>query len=146
MSNPNLLKKLYFCLNDLIKDKDVLDFIDDYYFIENNYYLTDLYNDSGHKSGMISFEFSERKVINESIFYKGTSKIFINDIELAIQIEINPKNTEIGHLASIIIAESTNSNNNKKYTVNIKPFIFENNLYYNLAPGIGSCLEIYENN
>ena len=143
MCEPILQKRLYFCLNELINDKEILDFIEDYHFIENNYYLTDLYSDNGEKAGMISFEFNEKTIINETIFYKGTLKIYVNDIELAVQIELTPKNTEIGHLASYIIAKSKYSNNDKIYTIHIKPFFYEKNNNYNLAPGIASCVEIF---
>ena len=143
MCDQILQKRLYFCLNELINDKDVLDFVNDYQIIEHNYYLTDLYSDNGIKEGMISFEFNERTLINESIFYKGTLKIYINDIELAVQIEIPTKNTEIGHLASPIIATSKYSNNDKIYTIHIKPFVYDKNHNYNLAPGIASCVTIF---
>ena len=85
MCDQILQKRLYFCLNELINDKDVLDFVNDYQIIENNYYLTDLYSDNGIKEGMISFEFNERTLINESIFYKGTLKIYINDLKNSYQ-------------------------------------------------------------
>ena len=43
MCDQILQKRLYFCLNELINDKDVLDFVNDYQIIENNYFTSLLF-------------------------------------------------------------------------------------------------------
>ena len=116
--------KYYFSLNKIISKIEIPDLIG--LNEDDKLYLTELWNENNEQIGYIKYNFYEKTVINELLFYKAQLIIFIKKEDITISFSYPIKNTKIDHITKDNFLESTYSNNNKKYDLKIDHFIYNN--------------------